>query len=61
VEEIVMNDKMDLLKTELRVINIGIELFARSLNSQGVKVIQVYWKPPAEGDKELLKLLDELL
>jgi len=56
-----MNDKMDLLKTELRVINIGIELFARSLNSQGVKVIQVYWKPPAEGDKELLKILDELL
>lgn len=51
----------DLLVADLEVINIGIIEFASSLEKQGVRVIHVNWKPPAEGDEALLKILDELL
>jgi hypothetical protein len=31
----------------LRVVNVGLELFARVLEEDGVTVIQVDWRPPA--------------
>ncbi len=54
------NDK-SLLGEELRVVNIGLEMFGDSLREQNVKVVQVDWRPPADGDPELLGLLDQLL
>jgi hypothetical protein len=33
----------------LDVVNVGLESFAASLQDQGVKVVQVDWRPPAEG------------
>jgi hypothetical protein len=33
----------------LNVVNVGLESFAESLQDQGVKVVQVDWRPPAEG------------
>ena len=56
-----MNGKTDLLKSELKVINIGIKEFMNSLKKQGVKVVHVDWKPPAGGDKDILKILEDLL
>jgi FdrA protein len=47
---------------ELRVINVGLESFASTLDGMGVPVLHVLWTPPAGGDPErarLLALLDD--
>lgn len=49
-----------LLDAPLKVINIGLEGFARELDQQGVEVIQVDWTPPAGGDPKLADLLSKL-
>jgi FdrA protein len=57
-----MGDKLDeLLKDVPVAINIGVKDFAESLKNQGVDVVQVNWSPPAEGDLEMIELLDRLL
>ena len=50
----------DLLRAELKVVNIGLESFATELAAAGVPVIQVEWTPPAGGDPELADLLSRL-
>lgn len=55
------NDRQELLTESLVVINIGLRGFARSMEEQGVEVVQVDWSPPAGGDKEMMELLDNLL
>ena len=50
----------DLVNTPLKVINVGLELFALDLEQQQVQVMQVDWKPPAGGDPHLAKLLSKL-
>ena len=49
------------LPAELVIINIGLELFADNLQQQGQQVTHVQWEPPAQGDPELLSILDDLL
>ncbi len=49
-----------LLEEPLKVVNVGLEGFARELNQQGVEVIQVDWAPPAGGDPKLADLLSKL-
>jgi hypothetical protein len=49
----------DLLGQELRVINVGLELFARTLEAEGVAVVDVDWRPPA-GDASIAALLARL-
>lgn len=49
-----------LLNTPLRVINVGLEGFARDLGQQGVGVVHVDWSPPAGGDPRLADLLSRL-
>lgn len=44
----------------LRVVNLGLELFAETLAADGVEVIQVDWRPPAGGDLRLAALLAAL-
>jgi FdrA protein len=48
------------LKAPLKVVNVGLESFARDLTRQGVEVIDVDWRPPAGGDPELADLLSKL-
>lgn len=43
-----------------RVVNVGLELFAESLASQGVEVISVDWQPPAGGKQKFINMLDKL-
>ena len=50
-----------LLQKPIVVINLGLAKFAKSLDDQKVKVIQVDWVPPSGGDKEMIDLLDALL
>ena len=51
----------ELLNSELRVINVGLQQFAESLAEQSVEVVHVNWEPPAELDPELEQILEELL
>ena len=42
-----------LFNSELRIINIGLEVFYRDLKQQRVKVIHVNWQPPPLIEKDL--------
>ncbi|MBI1724456.1 MAG: hypothetical protein HYR52_02325 [Candidatus Tectomicrobia bacterium] len=44
----------------LRVVNIGLELFAEELRAEGVEVVHVDWQPPAGGNPRLAGLLERL-
>ncbi len=55
------NPSKELLRKDLVVINIGLDIFARALEDQGVKTIHVDWSPPAGGDMEMIKLLDQFI
>jgi hypothetical protein len=50
----------DLFNERLAVVNIGVKLFADALRKQGVKTIQVEWKPPAGGDNSLARILNNV-
>jgi len=41
----------------LRVINIGLEMFAENLRAEKVEVLHVVWRPPAGGSQRLIGLL----
>ena len=51
---------IDLLNTSPKVINIGLEGFARDLNDKEVEVVHLDWRPPAGGDPDLVWLLSKL-
>jgi hypothetical protein len=51
---------LEVFGSEISVINLGLAGFSESLVQQGVEVVQVDWRPPAGGDRELLEILDEL-
>lgn len=54
------NAPKDLLKQPIKVINVGLEGFAKELASQDVPVVQVEWSPPAGGNPKLADLLSKL-
>lgn len=54
------NKPSNLLTSRLKVINVGLEGFAKELASQDVPVVQVQWSPPAGGDPKLAELLSKL-
>jgi hypothetical protein len=41
----------------LRVVNVGLDLFAESVRAQDAPVAEVDWRPPAGGDEHLVRLL----
>lgn len=50
-----------LLNAPLIVINVGLDKFAKELETQGVEVTRVAWIPPAGGDQEMIDILDQLI
>ena len=48
-----------LLDQPLRVINVGLEIFAQQLEGEGVTVLHVDWRPPA-GSGDVAALLARL-
>ncbi len=50
----------NLLTRPVKVVNIGLERFAKELESQSVAVVQVDWVPPAGGNAKLAALLAKL-
>lgn len=53
--------EQSLLQQEIKVVNVGLELFAHALEEQEVEVVHVAWQPPADGDPQMMELLDKLL
>ncbi|PJG47133.1 hypothetical protein CAF53_01920 [Sphingobium sp. LB126] len=49
------------LPREVRVINVGLPLFADALRDQGASVVGVDWRVPAGGDSRLVAALERLL
>ncbi|MDH3661689.1 MAG: hypothetical protein OEU92_16950 [Alphaproteobacteria bacterium] len=49
-----------LLDQPIKVINVGLEGFAKDLADRDVPVVQVQWSPPAGGDPKLAELLSKL-
>jgi hypothetical protein len=49
-----------LFTADLRVVNVGLELFAQSLTTLRVPVVHADWRPPAQGDAHLIELLQRL-
>ncbi len=50
-------ERQRVLGETLRVINIGLEDFARNLREAGVEVVHVDWRPPTGGDPRLAAIL----
>ena len=51
----------DLLRNGPVAINIGVREFSEPMKKQDVPVVDVDWSPPAGGDAEMIRLLDQLL
>jgi len=49
-----------LFQTDLHVVNLGLSSFAETLRDSRVPVIDVDWRPPAGGDSELIRIIDDL-
>ena len=52
---------MKLFSSELKVINVGLEIFNDALKAQGVSVVQVSWQPPPKLEKEYEDILSKML
>ena len=50
-----------LFSSELKVINVGLELFKDALEAQGVSVAQVSWQMPPKLEKEHEDILTRIL
>ncbi|HEY7647361.1 MAG TPA: fdrA domain protein [Methylomirabilota bacterium] len=48
--------EMDLLGGPLRVVNLGLEIFAEELQAEGASVVHVDWRPPAGSGAVLAAL-----
>jgi len=53
-------EKRDLFGGPPATINVGLEVFAETLQELGFPVVQVDWRPPAGGDDRLTDLLSRL-
>ena len=53
-------EKKNALPAELRVINIGLSVFADDLRADEVDVVQLDWRRPTGGDSRLATLLASL-
>ena len=49
-----------LFSTELRVVSAGVEGFAQALRRQAVPVVELDWRPPAEGNAGLVAILKQI-
>lgn len=51
----------ELLEKGPVAINLGLRDFARDLDEQEVEVVELDWRPPEPEDKEMKRLLEQLL
>ena len=51
---------MELLTTKPRIINVGLQSFTESIVDYGGETVQFNWRPRANGNKKMIKILDAL-
>lgn len=51
---------LDLFRSELKAVNLGLESFADTLRDLDVPVVQVDWRPPAGGNAQMIEALDRI-
>jgi FdrA protein len=51
---------LDTIRPPMAAINVGLEAFHLSLESQGIETVDVDWRPPARGDRKLQSILDRM-
>ena len=56
----VLPTEVPVLPTEVEVVNLGLPLFADAVRDQGRPAHHVDWRPPADGDPELVRALTRL-
>jgi len=56
-----MEKILDLFNSELKVVNVGLELFSDELKVQRVKVVHVVWQPLPRLEKEYEDILSKIL
>jgi hypothetical protein len=56
-----MAEAKKLFDVELKVINIGLDIFYDALQMQNVKAVDVNWRPTPKLEKETEEILDKLL
>lgn len=49
-----------LFNQDLAAVSMGLESFADNLKKEGVRVVQMNWKPPAGGNAKMAALLAKL-
>jgi len=49
-----------LLTRSVKVVNVGLEGFVKDLCDSGIDVVHVDWRPSADGDPEMARLLSKL-
>jgi len=52
---------LKLFSSDLKVVNIGLEIFKDELESQNVSVVQVTWQPYPKLEKEYEDILSKIL
>jgi hypothetical protein len=52
---------LKLFSSELKVINIGLEIFNDALKAQGVNSVQVSWQPAPKLEKEYEDILQRIM
>ncbi len=52
---------LKLFTSELKIINVGLEIFKDALEAQGVQVVQVSWQKPVLLEKEYEDILSKIL
>jgi hypothetical protein len=61
VEDFEMAEAKKLFDVELKVINVGLDIFYDALQMQNVKAVDVNWRPTPKLEKETEDILDKLL
>jgi hypothetical protein len=56
-----MAEAKKLFNVELKVINIGLDIFYNALQMQNIKAVDVNWRPAPKLEKETEDILDKLL
>lgn len=54
------NTSAGIVDQEIKVVNIGLDIFKDALEAQDVKVVQVDWEVPAKGDEKVINILKKM-
>ncbi len=52
---------LELFKSEVKIVNVGLEYFYKELKKQGVQAVHVMWRPRPKLEKDLEEILDKIL